>query len=77
MKKSNENFYLKKNISRNGLCPVMGRITIGNDMVQFSYKLDADTALWDTRAGRVTPFILPHLELIGEAFLISFSQFKG
>jgi hypothetical protein len=31
----------------------MGRITIGGDMVQFSCKLDADPALWDTRAGRV------------------------
>ena len=59
MKTSNENvlkvsFYLKKNVSRNGLSPVMGRITIGkNDMVQFSCKLDADPVLWDTRAGRI------------------------
>jgi len=47
-------FYLKKNVSRKGLCPVMGRITIGNDMVQFSCKLDADPSLWDAHAGRVT-----------------------
>ena len=46
-------FYFKKNVSRNGLCPVMGRITIGKDMVQFSCKLEADPKLWDTRAGRM------------------------
>jgi site-specific recombinase XerD len=46
-------FYLKKNVSRNGLCPVMGRITIDKDMVQFSCKLAADPLLWDTRAGRM------------------------
>ncbi len=46
-------FYLKRNVTHNGLCPVMGRITIGKDMVQFSCKLDADPKLWDTRAGRV------------------------
>jgi len=57
MKISNENlklsFYLKKKINRNGLCPVMGRITIGNDMVQFSCKVEANPNLWDTRAGRM------------------------
>jgi hypothetical protein len=46
-------FYLKKNIARKGMCPVMGRITIGKDMVQFSCKLEADSTLWDTRAGRM------------------------
>jgi hypothetical protein len=35
------------------MSPVMGRISIGKDMVQFSCKLDADPALWDTRAGRL------------------------
>ena len=54
---SNENlkvsFYLKKKINRNGFCPVMGRITIGNDMAQFYCKLEADFNLWDTRAGRM------------------------
>jgi len=57
MKSTNEklkvSFYLKKKISRNGLCPVMGRIAIGTDMVQFSCKLDADPTIWDARAGRV------------------------
>ena len=31
----------------------MGRIAIGNDMVQFSCKLEADPNLWDTNAGRL------------------------
>jgi len=57
MKTPNENlkvsFYLKKSVSRNGLSPVMGRITIGKGMAQFSCKLEADSALWDTRAGRM------------------------
>ena len=57
MKVSNENckvsFYLKKKTLRDGLCPVMGRIRIGTDMVQFSCKIDADPELWDVRAGRV------------------------
>jgi len=46
-------FYLKKNVFRNGLCPVMGRITTGKEMVQFSCKMEADPDLWDARAGRV------------------------
>jgi integrase len=47
-------FYLKRNNQNaNGLCPVMGRITIGKTMTQFSLKLNADAGLWDTKAGRV------------------------
>ena len=46
-------FYLRKKDARNGLCPVMGRITIGNDMAQFSSKLEASPKLWDTRTGRM------------------------
>ena len=57
MKTTNENlkvsFYLKKKDSLNGLCPVMGRIAIGKEMVQFSCKVEANPDLWDTRAGRV------------------------
>ncbi|KAA6338075.1 Tyrosine recombinase XerC [termite gut metagenome] len=48
-------FYLKKNqLKRNGLSPLMGRITIGKTMCQFSLKLDADAALWDSKAGKMT-----------------------
>jgi len=47
-------FYLKKKINRNDLCPVMGRIAIGTDIVQFSCKIEADPSLWDVLAGRVS-----------------------
>ena len=33
--------------------PVMGRITIGKERIQFSCKLEADPSLWDGRAGRM------------------------
>jgi site-specific recombinase XerD len=46
-------FYLKKNVARKGLCPVMGRIYVGKDMVQFSCKIDADPNLWDVPSGRL------------------------
>jgi hypothetical protein len=48
-------FYLKKNcVKTNGLCPVMGRITIGRTMAQFGAKLEADASRWDAKAGRMT-----------------------
>ena len=47
-------FYLKKNqTKKNGLCPVMGRISIGRTMAQFSAKLEADVSKWNTKAGRM------------------------
>jgi len=47
-------FYLKKNQSKkSGFSPVMGRITVGKSMAQFSLKLEADAELWDTKAGRM------------------------
>ena len=47
-------FYLKKNQTKaNGLCPVMGRISIGRTMAQFSAKLEADVSRWNAKAGRM------------------------
>jgi site-specific recombinase XerD len=47
-------FYLKKNQAKaNGLCPVMGRITIGRTIAQFGAKLEADASGWDAKAGRM------------------------
>ncbi|MBN9302525.1 MULTISPECIES: site-specific integrase [Dysgonomonas] len=47
-------FYLKKNqTKKSGLSAVMGRITVGKTMVQFSLKVDADAALWDIKVGRM------------------------
>ena len=46
-------FYIKKSQpKKNGLCPVMGRITIDGQQVQFSCKFDIDPKLWDVDAGR-------------------------
>ena len=48
-------FYLKKNQAKaNGLCSVMGRITIGQSMAQFSAKIEAEPSKWDAKAGRMT-----------------------
>lgn len=48
-------FYLKKNQAKtNGLCPVMGRISIGKTMAQFGTKLEADATKRDAKAGRST-----------------------
>ena len=46
-------FYLKKNEAKeDGKCPVMGRITVGKTMVQFSAKMNVPLSLWDTPSGR-------------------------
>jgi len=46
-------FYLKKNEAKeDGMCPVMGRITVAKTMVQFSAKMNVPISLWDTPSGR-------------------------
>lgn len=48
-------FYLRKtNEKKNGECPVIGKITIGKDVAQFSAKITAKASLWDVVSGRVT-----------------------
>lgn len=48
-------FYIKKSQpKKNGLCPVMGRITIDGKAVQFSCKFDIDPKFWDAAAGRAS-----------------------
>ena len=48
-------FYLRKtDEKKNGECPVIGKITIGKDVVQFSAKVTAKASLWDIVSGRVT-----------------------
>ena len=37
-----------------GQCSVMGRITIGRSMAQFSAKIEAEPSKWDAKAGRMT-----------------------
>ncbi|MFR9607494.1 MAG: tyrosine-type recombinase/integrase [Rikenellaceae bacterium] len=46
--------YLKKgSINKSGLTPIMGRITVGNSMVQFSCKLSCKESLWNPRESRL------------------------
>lgn len=48
-------FYLKKTEAKaDGTCPIMGRISIGKTMAQFSTKQTTTVSLWDTRANRMT-----------------------
>ncbi|KAA6336594.1 hypothetical protein EZS27_015253 [termite gut metagenome] len=48
-------FYINRNkTKKNGLCPVMGRITLDGDIAQFSTGLETDPTLWDAGAGQTT-----------------------
>ena len=47
-------FYLRKtDEKKNGECPIIGKITIGRDVAQFSAKITAKASLWDIVSGRV------------------------
>ncbi len=47
-------FYLKKNeTNTEGLCPVMGRITINKVREPFSTRLWVPVSLWDSKSGRL------------------------
>ena len=66
-------FYVKKNQpKKNGLCPVMGRITIDGKIVQFSCKFDIDPKIWDVDAGRASPNLR---RLSAEAPVSSYERF--
>lgn len=48
-------FYLKRNApKKNGLVPVMCRITVNGKVSQFSCKLDVEEQLWNIQLGRMT-----------------------
>lgn len=48
-------FYIKKTEAKaDGTCPIMGRISIGKTMAQFSTKQTTTVSLWDTRANRMS-----------------------
>ncbi|PXV59406.1 integrase-like protein [Dysgonomonas alginatilytica] len=47
-------FFLRKDRPNSiGQVPILGRITINGQMVQFSTKLDVDPEIWDTKLGKV------------------------
>ena len=48
-------FYLKRNApKKNGLIPVMCRITVNGKISQFSCKLDVDEKMWSVELGRMS-----------------------
>ncbi len=47
--------YLKKGtLDKSGMTPIMGRITVGRSVAQFSCKLSCSEKLWDARASRLS-----------------------
>ena len=48
-------FYInRQKVKKNGLCPLMGRISINAEIAQFAAGVDIDPALWDIKAYRMT-----------------------
>lgn len=48
-------FYINKSkVKKNGLCPIMGRITIDSEITQFSAKIEINPTLWDAKSSRAT-----------------------
>lgn len=48
-------FYINRDkTKKNGLCPVMGRITLDGEVAQFSTGQETNPALWDAKTGRST-----------------------
>lgn len=46
-------FYLKKNQPKsNGLVPIIVRVTVNTQVVQFGCKLDINPEIWDVKAGK-------------------------
>ena len=45
-------FYVNKGKEKNGMVPVLGRITISGSIAQFSCKQSIDPKLWDAKANR-------------------------
>lgn len=46
-------FYLKRNgLKANGKMPIMGRITVNGNAIQFGAKLEVDTQIWNVKAGK-------------------------
>lgn len=55
MKKSTFNilFYIKRSaVKANGKMPIMGRITVNGQAIQFGAKLEVNPKIWDVKAGK-------------------------
>jgi site-specific recombinase XerD len=67
-------FYINRNkTKKNGLCPVMGRITIDTEIAQFSTGQETAPSLWDAKAGRSTGKTAHEVNLNRKLEGISFS----
>jgi hypothetical protein len=47
-------FYVNGSKERNGVVPIMGRVTINGTIAQFSCKLSVTKAIWDAKGNRDT-----------------------
>ena len=47
-------FYVNRSKEKNGIVPIMGRVTINGTTAQFSCKRSIPKELWDTKANRAT-----------------------
>ena len=45
-------FYVNGSKEKNGIVPIMGRVTINGSVVQFSCKLDIAKTMWDAKGNR-------------------------
>ena len=55
MKKSTFNilFYVKRNaVKANGKMPIMGRITVSGQAIQFGAKVEVSPNIWDAKSGK-------------------------
>lgn len=68
MKRSTFNilFYVKRNaVKANGKMPIMGRITVNGQAVQFGAKVETSPKLWDTKTGKAIGKTQEVIELNG------------
>ena len=45
-------FYVNRSKEKNGIVPIMGRVTINGSVAQFSYKQSIHKDLWDVKGNR-------------------------
>jgi site-specific recombinase XerD len=68
MQKSTFNilFYVKRNaVKTNGKMPIMGRITVNGEAVQFGAKTEVNPKIWDTKSGKAVGKTQEVIELNG------------
>lgn len=68
MQKSTFNilFYVKRNaVKANGKMPLMGRITVNGEAIQFGAKVEVNPKIWDTKSGKAVGKTQEVIELNG------------